>query len=353
MTTYRLRAAVALIVVAFAASACGDDSGSGGPSYEDSVSTAHATWMAEGATHAATDAINDFDFGEPSYGFVAPLAARVMSSPAVVAAQGRKRHLGPLDPSRLDWRAAIRQAPAGTGLQLVMEDHCTYTGHGLESFNEYDPTDANGNDIADDMLFEYKCTEPGEGTEVDTWGLRVTIKENTSSLWGYTLRWKYYERWDSGDGDFEVETYEQADDLDVRSGSAGEDWSFKYSYASRTDGVDFNEGNGESWSADFDPDAAIAEGSTLPDGDLRLSGHRFDYETDAASYQFDVSTTTVLRHSAACEVGDDFSPFSSGVLHGKLNGNSGEASFNVTLTGCTTFTVDIDGAYDEPVEAAR
>jgi len=309
--------------------------------------------MAIGAIQGANGAIRDFDFGEPSYGLVAPLAARVMSRPAVVAAQGRRRHLGPLDPSRLDWRAAIRQAPAGAGLQLVMDDNCTYTGRGLDSFDEYDPTDANGNDIADDMLFEYKCTEPGEGTEVETWGLRVTIKENSSSLWGYTLRWKYYDRWDSGDGDFEVETYEQSTDLDVRSGGAADAWSFKYTWASRYDGVDDGYGYGESWSADFDPDAAIALESALPDGDLRISGHRFDYESGDTSFQFDISTTTVLRYSAACVLGDDFSPFTSGVLHGQLNGNSGQASFDVTHTGCTTYTVDVDGAYDEPVDAAR
>lgn len=352
MSTSRLQAAVALILVTLATSACGDD-GPSGPSFDDSVSTAAALSMAGAAANAAAWTTSNLNFGGLGYGAAAPMAASVLRDPSMALAQGRMRHLRLVDPSRLDWRAALLSARtrAVAGPQTV-DDGCTFSGHGIWDNNEEEWVDANNNDIPDDMLFEYSCREAGEGTEFETWSWHVSIKEIPGSLWGFTLRWKAVDRWDSGDGDFEVNTYEQGTDIDVRAESANSAQAFKWTYVERYDGVSWGKGTGESWNTGFDPDAAIALGFALPDGDLTLSGRKFYYNNDDdTSISFALSTTTPLAYSSACALANTDPPFTAGSLHGELNGNSHSASFDVTFTSCGNYSTEVNGAFDEPVEA--
>jgi hypothetical protein len=343
MTSLRFRASLALVLAAFTA-ACGD-SGSGGPSYADSVSTADALEMADASSDAATWIAENLDFYGPSYGFAPGLPASFLSRPEVVASMARGRHLRPFDPARLDPRTALR----AVGPQAVVDEGCTYTARGIWENNEYDPVDNNENGVADDMLYQYVCVEAGEGDEYYTYTWRVTIKEIEGALWGFSLRWRYIDRWDSGDGDFEVRTWEQETDVDLRSGSAESGQSYSFAYAERFDGENWTEGAGDSWNAFFDPVGTIALESALPDGDLTINGRRYYHQTDGENLSFEISTPTPLAYNAACALANDNPPFTAGILLGELNGSSGQASFQVTFTACGDTSTDVDGAYDEPV----
>jgi len=113
-------------------------------------------------------------------------------------------------------------------------------------------------------------------------------------------------------------------------------------------------GIGGEWGADFDADGTIEYGDPLPDGDLTLRGRSFYYEEpDGRNLSFTITTPTVLAYDASCAAVDDDPPFTAGVLLGKLNGSNSQASFEVTFTGCGTYTVAVDNANDPAAVAAR
>src|SRR5688572_11898984 len=123
MSSLRLRASLALVLAAFTA-ACGD-SGSTGPSFADSASTAEAIDFADGAASTASYLAENLNFGMPSVGLSSAMATRVMNRPEVVAAQSRMRWVRPISLARLDMRALTRPE----GLQAAA-DGCTITARG-------------------------------------------------------------------------------------------------------------------------------------------------------------------------------------------------------------------------------
>ena len=123
MSSLRLRASLALVLAAFTA-ACGD-SGSTGPSFADSASTAEAIDFADGAASTASYLAENLNFGMPSVGLSSAMATRVMNRPEVAAAQSRMRWVRPISLARLDMRALTRPE----GLQAAA-DGCTITARG-------------------------------------------------------------------------------------------------------------------------------------------------------------------------------------------------------------------------------
>ena len=352
MTSLRLRATLALALAAFTA-ACGGGDGGTGPSFADSVSTADAQDMASGAASTATYLADNLNFGEPSIAAAQAMYTRLMARPEVAASQAQMTHLGRFGAAQLDWRTVIRPE----GLQASAGDGCTYSSHGLDDFPYGDPIDANGNGIGDDAAIDVVCTatELGAGDTVYSYiqEQHVAIKEISGSLYGMTLRFSILERYQDNHGNFEQQELKQNAVIDLRSGSASTDQSMAIEYSSNDNGDRYDAGYGEEWGAGFDPVGSIIYGDPLPNGELSLHGRSFFYETDGVNVSFTISTPTVLAYSAACAAVPTNPPFTGGVLLGKLNNNSSQASFEVTFTSCGNYTVDVNGAYDEIVVSAQ
>jgi hypothetical protein len=330
--------------------ACGGDGG-GGPSFADSVSTANAENAADGSAEAATYLAQNLNFGQPAIGLATAMYTRILNRPEVVAAQGRMHWVRPVAAARLDWRALVRPE----GLQAAA-DGCTFSGHGSWDPPFGEPVDQNENGIPDDFAAEINCEESEElgGDTVVTFfsRQRVAVKEIDGSLWGMTVTFWYSEGAQDNHGNHEKIEVEQNAEIDVRTGSAATSQSMELTFSEQFGGEPYQEGFGERWNAGFDPASAIALGDPLPDGDLTLGGRRFFFETDGASVSFEISTPTALAYSAACAAVPTNPPFTAGVLRGLLNNNSNLASFDVTFTGCGAYTIDVDGAYDEPLTIA-
>src|SRR5688500_1544244 len=125
MSSLRLRASLALVLAAFTA-ACGD-SGSGGPSFADSVSTADAEDFAEGVADFAEQVAYSMNFNGPSVGLAAPaIVSELRASLPAPAVDLRGRLFAQPDLSALDWRNAPSRI---RGPQLVA-DGCTVTIRG-------------------------------------------------------------------------------------------------------------------------------------------------------------------------------------------------------------------------------
>lgn len=341
----------------FAVAACGGGDGGAGPTFSDSVTTAEASDFADGSAETATYLADNLNFGSPSIAATSQLLyTRLMNKPEVSAFRAtlpRPSSFGATVPS---WQGAMHPA----GMQLA--EGCTFSGHGLYEFPDGPPVDVNENGIADDAAIDIVClfTEEAGGDTVYTvrQEQHVAISEIEASLYGMNVNYLILFRVTSNHGFLSEEKLEQSAVIDLRSGTASTDQSMKYSGAYREgdfDGAEAGAGAfGEEWGADFDADATIVYGSPLPDGDLSLHGHSYAWEEpDGRNLSFTISTPTVLAYSAACAAVPTNPPFTAGVLLGKLNNSSSQASFEVTFTGCGTYTVAVDNANDPAAVAAR
>lgn len=353
MTTPRLRAVAALLFASFAA-ACGGGDGESGPSFSDSVTTAEATNFADGAAETASYLADNLNFGSPSLGGAAQaMYVRLQARPEVAAARARMTRLRGFGPTAPTWQSGLQAATP----QLAA-DGCSFSGHGLDEFPYGDPIDANGNGVPDDAAIDIVCTftEEGGGDTVNTYSQEqhVAVKEISGSIYGMTFSSHIRERWQDNHGNFEQGELKQGGKIDLRSGSASTDQTMSMGFSEEIDGEPVSYGAGEEWGADFDADATIVEGDPLPNGDLNLHGHSFAYEEpEGRSLSFTITTPTALAYSAACAASDTNPPFTDGVLLGKLNNSSSQASFEVDFTGCGTYTVAVDNANDPATVARR
>lgn len=353
MMTPRLRAVAALLLASFAA-ACGGSDGGGGPSYSDSVTTAEATNFANNSAETASYLADNLNFGSPSLGGAAQaMYARLQARPEIATARSQMTHLRGFGATVPSWQAALHR-PAG----IQLADGCSFSGHGLDEFPYGDPIDANGNNVPDDAAIDIVCTmsEDGGGDTVNTYiqEQHVAIKEIGGSIYGMTFTSHIRERWQDNHGNFEQGELKQGGKIDLRSASASTDQSMSMGYSAKFDDESGAYGYGEEWGADFDADATIVAGDPLPDGDLTLNGHSYAYEEpDGRNLSFSIATPTALAYSAACAASDDNPPFTAGVLLGKLNGSNSQASFEVTFTGCGSYTVAVDNANDPATVARR
>jgi hypothetical protein len=347
MRSTRVRAALALVLAAFTA-ACGD-SGSTGPSFADSVSTEDAENFAGDATEGATFAMGALNFSDPGIGLAAlqagaqRLAAR---SPLAATRSGSARSTAGI--TRFDLMSLI-QRPAG--LQAVADEGCTYTLRGISNGGS-GFVDVNQNGIPDDVYMKIICvttdSSGGPGNRmVTTVSQEQSVKENFSSLHGYSGSYTFSLRWDYEGGDAEWVGESGEVDIDVRSGAASGSQEFRVREGYR-EGDDTYEWTA-AWEDDasFDPDGTIALGSDLPDGDLTLGSRYAVTGPEGNNISFTISTSTPLAYNAACAAVPTNPPFTAGVLRGELNGSSNLASFEVTFTSCGNVSIDVDGAYDE------
>lgn len=349
MRSTTLRASLALVLAAFTA-ACGGSDGSTGPSFADSVSTAEASNFAADAADAASGAMWALNFNEPGFGLAAPqptvqrLAAK---SPLQLGRLGFDR--ATLSP-KFDLMAIARRPD---GLQMIAAEGCTYTARGL-SMGGGGFVDVNQNGIPDDAYLKVACVETdstgGPGNHVtETQVQEQSVKENFAALFGYTVSIRVMGRYEDEDGNYEGGEIKMRRTIDVRSGSANGSSEVDYWEGESFEGDVYDWRAGQDDDASFDPNGTITLGNALPDGALTLNRRDFYTETDAVNLSFTVTTPTALVYNAACALADDNPPFTAGVLRGELNGNSGSASFEVTFTSCGNATIDVDGAYDEPV----
>jgi hypothetical protein len=356
MTSLRLRAATALLLASFAA-ACGSDEGGSSASFSDSVTTAEATEFANGAAETASYLADNLNFGTPEIAVTAQaLYTRLMNKPEVAAFRARMPGKVAVGANAPNWQVAMRPA----GIQLA--DGCSYSGHGFYEFPMGNPVDLNENGVPDDAALDVVCIYTEEGGADTVWTIReeqhVKVKEIDGSLYGMNVSFQILQRVTNNKGLLEEIQVDQAAKIDLRSGSASTDQSMKFTGKfdeGDHEGAESGEGAfGEEWGADFDADGTIVEGDPLPDGLLILRGRSFYYEEpDGRNLSFSITTPTALAYDAGCAAIDDDPPFTAGVLLGRLNGSSAQASFEVTFTGCGSYTVAVDNANDPAVVAAQ
>ena len=97
----------------------------------------------------------------------------------------------------------------------------------------------------------------------------------------------------------------------------------------------------------YDPDGTISLAAPIPSGDLTFT---FDYRILASSsseptqnFRFTMNTSTALHYDAiSCY------DINSGAVHGLLNGD-GAVGFDITWTGCGTYTVTTFGTTEPAV----
>ncbi len=353
MFSTRLRASLALVLAAFTA-ACGDD-GSTGPSFPDSVSTADAEDFADGVADYASSVASAINFNGPSVGVVAPaIVSELRASLGASSADLQGRSFAQPDLSPLDWRNFPARARV-RGPQLAA-DGCTVTIRGSDDPYGEQPTDQNENGIPDDYYAKIVCTESGEGggdtLYTATMTQEIAYKEIASSLYGVTMSIAIRQEQHDNYGHYMLLDYDIDARQDIRSDGIEDEASFKVRQESKItdDPVVWVEA-GESWDNAFDPTGAITPESNIPDGALTIGGRRYfaDSEGDE-NVSFTISTPTALAYNAACAAVPTNPPFTAGVLLGELNGSSSQASFEVTFTACGNYAVDVDGAYDGPVE---
>ena len=346
-STFLGRTALASALL-FAIGACGD-SGSGGPDFDDEATTEETADAAASAIQFIGDAVEQLNFDGPD----------IALSATKGLAQARALR-GPIPlPSSLPAEIAMPglHFTASGGIQLSAAPGCSVSSWGTDG-DPWDWYDGNENGVADDWGIDYRCVTKDsadvENIRTYTQVLKLQIKENTASVFGYhaTQSYSSSNRWEDGNGyggGFEME-----ETLDLRAGSA--------THAVHYDGKEWGEGDsfgdgeggraefayGASSNVSFDPDGTIIYGDPLPDGDLDVSGRIYFAETDDVSLSFSFETTDPLAFESSC-YGDTHPPYVDGTLVGRLNGNAHSASYEVNFTDCGSYEVETHNTSDEPV----
>ena len=336
---YLIGAVTASLVIGLAA--CGD-SGSSGPSFPDSVSTADAQTAASHAQDFAASLMSFANFGPP--GLAAPMSSRLqalaadhgVSIPSVSAPYS-------LDPSApATFAAAIQRASA---------EGCTVSGHGSYGIGGGTLVDVNSNGIPDDFALNIDCLTTDSTSNPDTVFTdniteSVSIKERMSDLFGFDESVVFKHRQGDNFGNFRQVTSNVTFHNSINAGNANNSALLSEAVDSMRDTVVYHLAVGQSWSGNFDPAGTIALGSPLPDGALTFSGNDYVTDNTASNWSFALSTPTALAYSAACA---STPPFTAGVIKGLLNNNSNQASFTVTFTGCGVApTVATNGTFAAP-----
>ena len=336
---YLIGAVTASLVIGLAA--CGD-SGSSGPNFPDSVSTADAQTAAGDAQDFASSLLSFVDFGQP--GLAAPMSSRLQALGAAhgvsIPSVSAPYSLDPTAPATFS--AAIQRATA---------EGCTVSGHGSYGIGGGTPVDVNGNGIPDDFALNVECLMTDSTSNPDTVFTQnitenISIKERMSDLFGYDESVLIKQRRGDNFGNFNQVAENVTFHNSINAGNANNSASVSVALDSTRDTVVYHASVGQSWSGNFDPAGTIALGSPLPDGALTFNGNDYVTDNTASNWSFALSTPTALAYSAAC---GSTPPFTAGVIKGLLNNNSNQASFTVTFTGCGVApTVATNGTFAAP-----
>lgn len=329
MTTARFGAAVAL-ALATTLAACGGDSGSGGPSFPDSVSTSDAQDAASGSADFAGSMMDMFNFQSP--GLAAP--ASVSRLLAVGAAHGTILR-APRAPFALD---LAHPAIMGAAIQQASAEGCTVTSHGTYDIGFGTPVDVNANGIPDNMGVRIDCVQT-DSTNPDTTFTShiiedISIVERMGDLFGYDEVVSVLQREGDSFGNFEQESQNVTIHTSINADAASNSVSVGVAEDQKHDTTTLHGELGQSWSANFDPSGTISLGDPLPNGALTFTGRTFIFDPTASSWNFTLNTTTPLAYSASCAAAVSNPPFTGGVIAGHLNGNGGSAGFTATFTAC-------------------
>lgn len=326
----------------FAFSACGDDSS--GPSFDDEATTEETEDVAYDAVEIAANVIDQLNFDGPDI--------------ALSAARGRAAlqaaHDARMGPSRLPPELPMPGVSftAAGGIQLSAAPGCAISAYGNDG-ELWDWIDVNENGIADDWGLETTCVSQDssdlENIVTRTDKLKITIRENNASLYGYRVTQAYSTTYRDEHGDGYGGGYTGDETLDVRADAA--------THAYQYEGKEWNEEAGERHEGvagsksdvGFDPVGTIVFGDPLPNGEFVLAGRRYFASTGGLSLSFTLETTDPLVFSAACWNSNTLPPFTDGTLVGHLNGRSNSATFTIDFNACDDFTITTDHTSDEPV----
>jgi len=341
-TTAFARVALATALI-FAFSACSESSS--GPDFDGTANTEDTEEAGAASADFATEIADAMNFGSPGITLAAfPLAARAEAEHPFTARTplgGRLVRGAPSIPGLVAVPGAPIQFSAAVGCSLESR------GTDGEPFNPYD---GNENLVPDDWWVRYVCTFL-DSTSVDNIVthrilIEAEVKENMSSLHGYTASSTYEESYADEEGNQEGQRIVAHDFIDVRTDGISRRASFRLRGWGTSEGVT-NEGIlGEESSATFDPDVAISGETSLPSGDLDFTGKQYYYNTEGTSLSFTLDTPTPLHYNAVCLADGIEPPFDSGELRGRLNGNSGSARFLVTFADCDDFTIATENTDD-------
>jgi hypothetical protein len=243
---------------------------------------------------------------------------------------------------------------AAGGIQLSAAPGCTISSWGTDG-DPWDWYDGNENGIADDWGIESTCVTKDssnlDNIRTQTGKTRITIKENTASLFGYHVTQAYSTTNEYEDGDRYGYGLTGNETLDIRALSATHHQKYEWTEWDEDEGAEREEWVGGSESdVDFDPDGTISVEEPLPDGDFVLGGRTWFASTDGLSLSFTLETTDPLAYDAACWDDEYLPPFTDGTLVGHLNGRSSSAMFTIDFTGCESYDITTDNTSDEPVE---
>lgn len=314
---------------AFALAACGD-SGSAGPSFPDSVSTADAQDAANTSASFTDDMISLLNFGAP--GLAAPMSARLM---AFGAAHGSAIKapvaLVALDPSR--------PAVMGAAIQRAAAEGCTVTSHGTYDIGFGTPVDVNANGIPDNLGIEIDCLTTDSTSNPDTTFTQhiienISIVERMADLYGYDEKVFVSQREGDSFGNFAQESQDVSIHTSINSGNANSALGITVKQDQKQDTMSLHQELGESWASNFAPAGTISLGDPLPNGALSFTGRIYTIDPTSSTYSFSLNTSTPLAYSASCHAAASNPPFTAGEIDGHLNGNGNSANFSATFTAC-------------------
>lgn len=344
-STFLGRAALAGTLL-FAIGACGDSGGSSGPDFDDEATTADTEAAADDAAGMMTGITFALNFGQPNVFLAASASAqRVLA---------RHPEFGGNLAAGIRTRGITMPgltATAGTGFQFSAAAGCTIESSGTDG-DPFDPYDGNSNGIPDDWRVKYVCIEKdttdAENTVTYNQTIEISAKENSASIHGYSARLSYKVRISDEEGNANGFEVQGTDALDLRAGSATNDYDFRAREYSTVAGETEEASGGEERHVSFDPDGTISLGSDLPDGDLTFHGRQWYANTDDVSLSFTIETTDPLAYDASCFDSSE-PPFTNGTIVGRLNGGAHSAMFTIDFTACGSYTTSVDNTSDEPV----
>jgi hypothetical protein len=318
---------LSVAVVCALLAACGGGDGSTGPVFADSASTAEITDFAGDMAGLAGLAVNQLNFGSGSNGFYEPPFVR---------------------------RYQPEGSPRRAELPALVDAECLQVLRGYANGGE--PVDADENEIPDDFYFRLECTAIDSTTDPDTARSYVQfmegyVRQNDASLHGYSAGVTYRIRVTDNFGNVEGSYWEASEVLDIRSNAASHTYHYLDGGSEKNSGVPTAHEVGMTSTTSFTPTGTIVLGDPLPNGAITVSGRQYALNSEGRNLSFAIGTDTPLAYDAACRAGDSNPPFTAGALRGRLNDDVTQATFTATFTSCGNYTVDVDGAYDEPVVA--
>ena len=309
------------LAAALGLAACGS-TGSTGPSFSGTITTADADTAGANAADFAGALATTFNFGKgPSVGLSAKASPRAVAllNGAWMLAGGKAPHY------------RINGAAGAPPVMPVSVAGCASGG-----ITVGDTTDSDHDSIPNNLTVTISC----DTTYPDSVKLSIhgTIHiQDITGLYGYQFSVNLSEVQSRGDTSINV-SISGTDNASFTTTSANDNLNFTLSDVFKQGTVSTGGAFHQNWDATFTPTGTtLSLGNPLPDGTIAFTGGF--YVTDAAdpthNFNFNILTAAPLSFSAACQAANDDPVFTAGVIQGKFNG-SATVGFTATFTGCNT-----------------